>query len=174
MLLALSEISFGARIFDIEMPQMHGGGEFDGGHDIVIVVVRLIADAGSAGVLVAATGAAVLSAMAAVLIWTFRPQVRAACERMLAGPFEFRLGLALVMLATAVILDLFSSRETALLEEVLEFSASVALIAAVSATALKTRRPAGFHNIPEQGPRAEAAPAGPGRLDTYDRQDHRT
>jgi hypothetical protein len=37
LMLFLSEISFGARILDIQMPQMRGGGEFDGGHDIAIV-----------------------------------------------------------------------------------------------------------------------------------------
>jgi hypothetical protein len=37
---ALSEISFGARMFEWQMPQMAGGGEFDGVHDTFLVALR--------------------------------------------------------------------------------------------------------------------------------------
>ncbi|WP_132549812.1 hypothetical protein [Rhizobium azibense] len=69
LILLLSEISFRARIFDLQMPQMSGGGEFDGGHDIVILLVRLLSDAGRTGLLVAVTGVALLVA-AAIPVWT--------------------------------------------------------------------------------------------------------
>lgn len=36
----LDEISFGARFLDLSMPQMAGGGEFDGVHDLLIIVHR--------------------------------------------------------------------------------------------------------------------------------------
>lgn len=130
-ILFLSEISFGARILDIQMPQMSGGGEFDGGHDIVIILFRMIRGSGPAGLLVAAIGGALLVAAAAALLYQFRQQARMVISRVLGGAFEFRLVLALGMLASAVTLDLIKSYKASILEEVLEFSASVVLILAV-------------------------------------------
>jgi hypothetical protein len=131
LILFLSEISFGARIFDIQMPQMTGGGQFDGGHDIVIVLFRQLRDAGPAGLLVVAIGGALFIAAAAALLHLFRPQVQAVIKHVLREAFAFRLVLALGMLASAVTLDLIESYKASILEEVLEFSASVVLLLAV-------------------------------------------
>jgi hypothetical protein len=131
--LFLSEISFGARIFDIRMPQMNGGGEFDGGHDIIILVFRWLRDAGPTGMLLAAIGGGLLLATAAALLWRFRQQAQTIARHVLSKPFEFRLAMALGMLASAETLDLIKSYKASILEEVLEFSASATLILAVSA-----------------------------------------
>ncbi|MBY5838810.1 hypothetical protein J3P71_35510 (plasmid) [Rhizobium leguminosarum] len=133
LVLFLSEISFGARIFDIQMPQMNGGGEFDGGHDIVIILFRLLGDAGPAGLVVAATGAAIGLTAGGMLLYLFRWNAQAIVRYILSRAFEFRLAVAVGMLASAVTLDLMTSYKAAILEEVLEFSASGVLILAVSA-----------------------------------------
>ncbi len=138
LILFLSEISFGARIFGLQMPRMRGGGEFDGGHDIVILALRLLRDAGPTGYLAAAIGALLFLTLAAVLLHMFRQEVWAILRRILARPFECRLALALAMLASAVTLDLITSYKSAILEEVLEFSAGGVLILAIIALRRET------------------------------------
>jgi hypothetical protein len=133
LLLFLSEISFGARIFGIQMPEMSGGGEFDGGHDIVIVLFRRLSDAGTTGILVAAAAIGLLLVTAVALLWLFRQQAQAIVRFVLSRTFEFRVAVALGMLASAVTLDLMRSHKAGVLEEVLEFSASAVLILAVTA-----------------------------------------
>jgi hypothetical protein len=158
LILFLSEISFGARIFDIQMPQMSGGGEFDGGHDIVIVVVRQLSDLGSTGMLLATVGAGLLLAAAVALLWLFRQQTQAIVRYVLSRAFEFRLAVAAGMLASAVTLDLITSYKASILEEVLEFSASFVLILAVSAL-LRRQGPLGvFGKMPEQASQARRVP----------------
>ena len=131
LVLFLSEISFGSRIFHVQMPKMKGGGEFDGGHDIVILVFRAIRDAGSAGIFVALIGVALLLAVAVALLSRFRREAEAMVRYILSRTFEFRLLLAICMLASAVMLDLVPSYKAATLEEILEFSAGGVLILAV-------------------------------------------
>ncbi|WP_147274605.1 hypothetical protein [Phyllobacterium bourgognense] len=130
LVLFLSEISFGARIFHVQMPKMRGGGEFDGGHDIAILVFRMIRDAGFAGIVTALIGAAILLAVAVALLFRFR-QEGAMVRDIISRTFEFRLLLALCWLASAVVLDLIPSYKAATLEETLEFAASGVLILAV-------------------------------------------
>jgi hypothetical protein len=133
LILFLSEISFGARIFDIRMSQMRGGGEFDGGHDIVIVLFRRLRDAGRPGLLVAAIGGGLLLATAVALLSLFRQKAQIVVSYVCSRRFEFRLAVAVGLLASAVTLDLIQSYKAAILEEVLEFSASGVLILAVFA-----------------------------------------
>jgi uncharacterized membrane protein YciS (DUF1049 family) len=133
LVLVLSEISFGARIFDIQMPQMSGGGEFDGGHDIVILAVRQLRDAGPTGILVAIIGIVLLLATVFAVLRRFRQRAQMIAMHILSKAFEFRLATALGILASAAILDVIPSYKASILEEVLEFSASVVLILAVSA-----------------------------------------
>ncbi|MDK1389970.1 hypothetical protein ILFOPFJJ_06651 [Ensifer psoraleae] len=132
-ILFLSEISFGARMFNLQMPEMRGGGEFDGGHDIVIVAFRLVRDSGPIGYLAAAIGALLLLTLATVLLHMFRQKIYAMLHRILARAFECRLALAVAMLASAVTLDLVPSYKAGILEEVLEFGASGVLILAIIA-----------------------------------------
>jgi hypothetical protein len=133
MILFLSEISFGARIFGTQMPPMRGGGEFDGGHDIIIVLVRHMRDAGRTGLLLAVASAGLLLSTVVALLWAISQQALAIASHVLSRAFEFRLVVAVGMLASAVILDLTTSHKAAVLEEVLEFSAGIVLILAVSA-----------------------------------------
>lgn len=140
LILFLSEISFGARIFYIQMPPMRGGGEFDGGHDIITVMVRHLRDAGSTGVLLAVAGAGLVLATAVALLRLFRQQALAIVSHVLSRAFEFRLVVALGMLASAVTLDLTTSHKAGVLEEVLEFSASIVLFLAVSALLRRNAR----------------------------------
>ncbi|WEX86619.1 hypothetical protein PZN02_002920 [Sinorhizobium garamanticum] len=132
-ILFLSEISFGARMLRLQMPTMRGGGEFDGGHDIVIVASRLLRDSGPIGYLAAAAGALLLLTLATVLLQTYRQKVHAMLRQILARAFECRLALAVAMLASAVTLDLVTSYKAGILEEVLEFGASGVLILAIIA-----------------------------------------
>ena len=133
LLLFLSEISFGARIFHIQMPRMDGGGEFDGGHDVIILVVRHLRDAGSTGTLAAVIGSGLLVAAIFALLHRFRQRAWIVVRHVLSKAFEFRLVVAVGMLASAETLDLIHSYKASTLEEVLEFSAGVVLVLAVSA-----------------------------------------
>lgn len=164
LLLFLSEISFGARIFDIQMPQMSGGGEFDGGHDIVILIVRQLRDAGLIGILVAVIGGGVLLAAMFALLYRFRQRARMIARHILSKAFEFRLAVALGMLASAVTLDVIRSYKASILEEVLEFSAGVVLILAVSAL-FQSKGVVVFSKMPGRESQARAVP-----LTTADRQ----
>jgi len=131
VVLFLSEISFGARIFHVQMPKMRGGGEFDGGHDIVILVFRQLRDAGSTGIVVAAVGIGLVLAVAVRLLSLFRQEARAIVQYVLWRAFEFRLIAAVCMISSAVVLDVIPSYKASVLEEIMEFSASGVLILAV-------------------------------------------
>lgn len=133
LLLFLSEIGFGSRIFDFQMPRMRGGGEFDGAHDVVVILYRSLEDAGRIGWLLASLGFGAILALGATAVYVSWDRLSARLRRVLASTFDFRLAVALVMLAGAVVLDLLEFHEAEILEEVLEFSASVALMAAASA-----------------------------------------
>jgi hypothetical protein len=150
LLLFLSEISFGARIFSIQMPRMSGGGEFDGGHDILILIVRHLRGAGPTEMLVAVVGGGLLLAAVFALLRRFRQQVRMIVGHVLSNAFEFRLAVALGMLASAVTLDVIPSYKASILEEVLEFSAGVVLILAVSALFQSKGVAAVFGEIPKR------------------------
>jgi hypothetical protein len=128
LLLSLSEVSFGARIFGLEMPPMEGGGEFDGGHDVVIWAMRKItawpwlAQAALAG------GGVV--ALMAMIAWAWHR--RAWLRQFLNHPMRLRLTVTAVLLTAAVVLDLFSGFRVGILEEVVELVASVTLLMAVT------------------------------------------
>ncbi|WP_037384721.1 hypothetical protein [Sinorhizobium americanum] len=168
LILFLSEISFGARIFDVQMPKMRGGGEFDGGHDIIIVVFRLLRDSGPAGYLAAAL---LCLTAAAVLLYTFQQKVWAVPHRIFARAFECRLAVAVAMLASAVTLDLVTSYKAAILEEVLEFGASGVLILAVTALWRETGSKAVEHAPPGSSRARDQRlhPRDPRRADHLDR-----
>lgn len=122
-LLCLSEISFGARMFNLQMPQMRGGGEFDGGHDFVIVVYRYATGEGRMPEAIALATLAI--AGVATLLWRFRTELLRFVRYVLADRFAFRLLWILSLLALAVGLDLLPWRKATLLEEAVEFCASV-------------------------------------------------
>ncbi|WP_224824425.1 hypothetical protein [Cognatishimia sp. MH4019] len=123
LLFFLSEISFGARYFDLDMPQMEGGGEFDGGHDIVIIVFRMLMKGDAISAVIA--GFLAVSALCTVsLVYLLRTPL----QRFLQDAFHFALAVLLALLASAVLLDLHPSRTVAKLEEALEFAAAFVVV----------------------------------------------
>ena len=133
LLLSLSELSFGARLFGLEMPAMKGGGEFDGGHDVVIWTMRKIAAAELAiqMALIVCTGLSI--AVAIAWAWQRRAQLGKAISLLLEHPVRFRFAVTIILLACAVILDLMPYHKIGILEEVLEFAASVAMLMTATA-----------------------------------------
>ncbi len=77
----LDEVSFGARYFGWSMPEMPGGGEFDGAHDLVILTYRLAAGADSTIVGIVA-GSLIAVALVCVLRW--RERLHGLAHRILA------------------------------------------------------------------------------------------
>lgn len=132
LLLSLSEVSFGARIFGLEMPPMEGGGEFDGGHDVVIWAMRKTT-AWSSLAQAALAGGVVVALMAMIAwAWHRRAWLATAVRWFLDHPMRLRLTVTAVLLTTAVVLDLFSGFRVGILEEVVELVASVTLLMAVT------------------------------------------
>ncbi len=123
LLLFLSEVSFGARFFDFEMPPIEGGGQFDGGHDIAIILLRMMLK-GDATSLVVALCLLLAFVGFLVVIYKARDPIR----RFLQDDFHFALLLHLALLACGVLLDLVPSRKVSLLEETVEFTASVTIV----------------------------------------------
>ncbi|WP_037390722.1 hypothetical protein [Sinorhizobium americanum] len=91
LVLFLSEISFGARLFGLQMPKLPGGGEFDGGHDLVILIFRFLREAGT-GTLVLMIGA--LLVVASMLLCLYWNKLQAMFAQILSRAFEFRLATA--------------------------------------------------------------------------------
>ncbi|KIC48257.1 hypothetical protein RA29_16395 [Tateyamaria sp. ANG-S1] len=123
LLLFLSEVSFGARFFDFEMPPMEGGGEFDGGHDIAIILLRIMQKGDAISLVVALSLLLAFIGFVAV-IYKARDPIR----RFLQDEFHFALLVHVVLLACGVLLDLVPSRTVSLLEEAVEFTASVTIV----------------------------------------------
>lgn len=123
LLLFLSEVSFGARFFDFEMPPMEGGGQFDGGHDIAIILLRMM-QKGDATALVVALSLLLAFIGFLAVIYKARDLIR----RFLQDEFHFALLVPFALLACGVLLDLVPSRKVSLLEEAVEFTASVTIV----------------------------------------------
>lgn len=112
------------------MPELEGGGQFDGAHDVVIVAFRHLRAAGT-GDLLALAGAAVLVAgVPIVAAVTFRRRVAGAARYVLTDSLAFALAAATALLATAVVLDLIPDRYAIAhdFEETLEFAAGGILL----------------------------------------------
>ena len=129
-LLALSEISFGARVGLVSPPDMYGGGEFDGGHDVIILTLRLLRDNPTWAALAAA---ALLFCLIAVvgLGWRYRKEA-ALFVRSNATEINMRFALAFAVLVVAVGLDLVPSFKAGILEEMLELTVGLLLVSAVT------------------------------------------
>lgn len=135
LLLFLSEMSFGSRLGWVSPPEMYGGGEFDGGHDIFVLTLRILKDSDTSLRLLAAVAVAGLLISTLLFGWTFRAAVLGSLRDMVLHPFSFRMACAFAMLASAVVLDALGSVRISILEEAVEFVASGVLFAA-SVTAL--------------------------------------
>jgi hypothetical protein len=132
----LDEISFGARLFGWSMPEMAAGGEFDGAHDLVILIYRLGAEADP---LVVAAICASLVLITTLCVLHRYSQVLSLTHRVLTEPAYGLFALFVVGVAMAAVLDLGIGllRHLGPIEELVEMNAGLALLLAV----LWTNRP---------------------------------
>jgi hypothetical protein len=136
LLAFLDEISFGARLFGWSMPEMAGGGEFDGAHDLVILIYRVGAEADPI-VIAAICATLVLTTLLCVVHWYAR--ILSLTHRMVTDPACGLLALFVAGVAMAAVLDLDIGllRHLGPVEEIVELNAGLALLLAV----LWTNRP---------------------------------
>jgi hypothetical protein len=124
----LDETSFGSRLFGFEPPELHGGGQLDGFHDLLMLAYRLLRDinGGLAWLLVGLMLAASLGLMLVVA-----NQLRSGFGRQRSWLAEHvLLFLHIGFIGLAQVIDITSSSSPALaaIEEVLEFNAALALV----------------------------------------------
>ncbi|WP_119390601.1 hypothetical protein [Taklimakanibacter lacteus] len=135
----LDETSFGARLLGFQPPPLHGGGELDGFHDLLILAYRLLADV-SPGLGLLWVGL-IAGASIALMLVALRLAKRAGWG---AGPGLSRYALlflhvGLIGLAQAVDVAT-SSRALSALEEALEFNAALVLLVYVVQQSLEAAR----------------------------------
>ena len=137
----LDEISFGARLFGWSMPEMAGGGEFDGAHDVVILTYRLGAEADPI-VIAAICVSLLLITTLCGLHWY--SQLLSLTHRMLTEPVYGLFALFITGVAIAAVLDLGIGilRPLGPIEELVEMNAGLALLLAVLGTNRPLRRTA--------------------------------
>lgn len=131
MIFCLSELSFGAQHFDITMPAMKGGGEFDGAHDVVIVTVRYVASLSWWGQAVVAVLLLGFTGVMMALANRHRAFLKQAWVGILTNPVYFLFAVTFGLLAMAVLLDLLNGWTITLIEESAELIASMAMLSAV-------------------------------------------
>ena len=139
LLFFLSEISFGARLFDIEMPPLEGGGQFDGGHDVLIVLVRMIAKGDVVSYFIGTVFVLILIALF-FIAWKRRSDGAEILGHILRDDFYFRLMIVVLLLAGAVLLDLIPSYKAGQLEESLELFAALGLNLALLSESKSARK----------------------------------
>lgn len=122
----LDEISWGARIFHLQMPPMQGGGEFDGLHDIFVILLRLLAGAEPSIWLAVSVAAALLFA---ILVYWQQAFVTACLKYSVNTTLGRPLTSAILLLAFATLLDFGHGRIMSSLEEYAELSATLFLLA---------------------------------------------
>jgi hypothetical protein len=138
LILALSEVSFGARIGLFAPPAMYGGGEFDGGHDLLILALRLVRDGHvPVSIFVALVGMLLAGGWA---LWHWRHLVSRAVSGIISNPFLLPVAISLSLLALAIVLDLKSHRYLSLIEETLEFMSAAIFLLAVGARVTSLKR----------------------------------
>lgn len=126
---ALDEISWGARLFELQMPEMQGGGEFDGVHDVFVLLERWAVAADTVTLSLAITGLMVSLSLAAYWQRAFVADCLAcAVHHPLARP----LVCAIALLALATLLDFAHGRIVSSLEEYSELSAALFMLVAAS------------------------------------------
>lgn len=132
---ALDEISWGARHFHLEMPKMQGGGEFDGVHDVFIMIERALIALDPVMRAVIFIAAAVF--FLAVTCWK-RKSIVNYLYWLAEDAVRRCLGLTILLLAVAVFLDFGHGRIISSLEEFSELSASF-FLARAGLNALRAR-----------------------------------
>ncbi len=122
----LSELSFGARIGGFSMPAMKGGGELDGGQDLLMILKRQIGSSDNYRYYFAAIVSGVF-AIVATLIILFRHKIKDALQS-IDYNFQYAFFLAaLSLLSMAVLFDLYETSATMAFEEILELAAAACL-----------------------------------------------
>jgi hypothetical protein len=136
LLAFLDEISFGARLFGWSMPEMAGGGELDGAHDLVILTYRLGAEADP--IVIAAVCAALVLTTLLCVVYQYA-RILGLTHRIVTDPAcgLFALFVAGVAMAAVLDLDIGLLRHLGPVEEIVELNAGLALLLAI----LWTNRP---------------------------------
>lgn len=124
---ALDEISWGARLFDLEMPRMEGGGEFDGIHDVFVILQRFATNVDSTTLLLITI---LLLLMLVLFIYWQRIFITGCLRYAVYSALGRPLASAVILLVFATILDLGHGRIISSLEEYAEISAGIFLLVA--------------------------------------------
>jgi hypothetical protein len=120
----LDEISWGARIFELQPPEMRGGIAFDGMHDVIMLIERWLEAQGADSqllLLIAAAGGF------AVMSFRCRARMAALIAWFNATASRHYLGISLLLLIFAVLLDLLHGGVLTRLEELAELFAAVSM-----------------------------------------------
>lgn len=124
---ALDEISWGARLFELQMPEMRGGGEFDGVHDVFVLLERwaVATDAMTLALVIAG----LLLSLSLAVYWQ-RAFVADCLACAVNHPLARPLVCAIALLALATLLDFTHGRIVSSLEEYSELSAALFMLVA--------------------------------------------
>lgn len=122
----LSELSFGARIFGWNMPDMVGGGEIDGAQDLVLVTLRTV---GLPAILIAAAiGLLAIAAWAVARGFHYRAALRPILRWMTGDSAPILVAAATLALLVALACDILEEPRLRSAEEVIELSAAALLV----------------------------------------------
>lgn len=124
---ALDEISWGARLFELQMPEMQGGGEFDGVHDVFVLLERWAVAADAMTLSLAIAG--LLLSLSLAVYWQ-RSFVAECLACSVKHPLARPLVCAIALLALATLLDFAHGRIVSSLEEYSELSAALFMLVA--------------------------------------------
>lgn len=124
---ALDEISWGARLFDLEMPKIDGGGEFDGLHDVFVILERMASNAEPMTLVF--TTIPIMAMLAGLTYWQ-RGFIAACLHYSVSSSLGRPLASAIILLAFATFLDFGHGRILSSLEEYAELSAGLFLLLA--------------------------------------------
>jgi|GEM_PF-2206149 len=120
----LDEISWGARIFELQPPEMRGGIAFDGMHDVIMLIERWLQTR------TADSQFLILTAVASgffVLSFHYRARMARLIAWFNATAIRHYLGLSLLLLIFSVLLDLLHGVVLTRLEELAELFAAVSM-----------------------------------------------
>jgi hypothetical protein len=124
---ALDEISWGARLFDLQMPEIEGGGEFDGVHDVFLLLERW---ATAEDMATLSMTLAIVSSLLGLLLYWQRGFVADCLAFAVHHPLGRPVACAILLLALATGLDFAHGRIIYSLEEYSELSAGLLMFAA--------------------------------------------
>ena len=116
----LDEISWGARLFDLQMPAMPGGGEFDGIHDVFTILERLAATLSPSHLFIMLLA---IFSMMVTLAYKKKTEIWRYLRFAIDNSLGRYLSSAICLLAFATILDFGHGRIISSLEEYSEFTA---------------------------------------------------